>query len=83
MPPVAESVCALIDEVAVAKALSVCAFTLVLTPEIALPSDDDAFVTSVCVASDPLLKPAPVSVRVPALHTSATSVPMLVKLRVL
>ena len=54
---------------------SVCAFTLVVCVEATDASEDEAFCTSVSVASDPELKPAPVSVRVPLFQTSAASVP--------
>jgi hypothetical protein len=64
MPPVALSVWLLILEVALAIELSVC----VLILDVALPM-------SVWVASEPELKPAPVSVRVAELHTSTASVP--------
>ncbi len=50
------------------EALPVVAFTSATT-------DDDAFVTSDCVASEPEVSPAPVRVRVATLHTSAASVP--------
>ena len=38
-------------------------------------TDEDAFCTSVSVASEPELKPAPVSVLTPFVQTSAASVP--------
>jgi hypothetical protein len=38
-------------------------------------SEEDAVVTSDCTAREPLERPAPVRVRVPAVHTSAARVP--------
>jgi hypothetical protein len=63
-----------IDELAVATALTVFAFTTAA-------SDVDAVVTSDCVASEPEESPAPVRVRVAELHTSTASVPNVVSER--
>jgi hypothetical protein len=59
------------DEVAVASAVSVWPFTLLVSFVIAAPSELDAVVTSDWSASEPELKPAPVSVRVAYVHTCA------------
>ena len=56
------------EVLAVVTCESVFAFTSVVT-------DVEAFCTSVRVASDPLERPAPVSVRVPLVHTSEARVP--------
>lgn len=71
-------------------AMSVCAFTFAVTPAVAVfvfalttaAIELDAALTSDWSASEPELKPAPVSVRVPFVHTSAASVPNVVRLRV-
>ena len=47
----------------------------VAVPEISAPSDDEAVVTSDCVAREPLERPAPVRVRVADAQMSAASVP--------
>jgi len=70
------------DEVAIPTRESVLLFTLAVPAETALAIDEDAVVTSDWVASDPLESPAPVSVRVPLVHTSAASVPNVVRERV-
>lgn len=43
---------------------------------------EEAVVTSVCVARDPVERPAPVSVRVVEIHTSEASVPKEESVRV-
>ena len=48
----------------------------------AAPRDDDAVSTSDKVASEPEVRPAPVRVRVPFVHTSAARVPKRVSVRV-
>ena len=56
-------------------------FTPLVTAAVPRASDDEAFVTSDCVANDPLESEDPVSVRVPLAHTSAASVPNVVSER--
>jgi hypothetical protein len=73
---------AAIDDEAVAIALFVFAFTPVFPVVIAEATEDVAFSMSESVASDPLVSPAPVRVRVPFVQTSATSVPNPVSVRV-
>ena len=68
------SVCALTVEAIPEVCESVCALTRAFT-------DEDAFCTSVSVASEPLERPAPVSVLTPFVQTSAASVPKLDKVR--
>lgn len=70
------------SEVDAAKtAAFVFAFTLVISALIALPSDDDAVVTSDWTARLPEERLAPVRVRVPLVQTSAASVPNPVSVR--
>ncbi len=75
--PTVVSVWALTALVIPAVAVSVCAFTFEVSAVIAAPRDEEAVWTSDCVASEPVLKLAPVSVLVPELHTSEARVPKL------
>jgi hypothetical protein len=72
-----------IEEDAEPTTLFVFAFTLAFPAVIAEAIDEEAEVTSDCVASDPDVRPAPVSVRVPLDQTSAARVPNAVSVRVL
>jgi len=69
------------DDDAMPTLLSVFALMAVWLLVIAVPSDEDAVCTSDNVASEPLVKPAPVKVRVAALQTSVAMVPKLVSVR--
>jgi hypothetical protein len=76
--------------VAVSSAESVCAFTATVCAAVCEPvlaftiaaTDDVAVWISPSVASEPLVRPAPVRVRVPFVQTSAANVPKVVRLRV-
>ena len=57
-------------------------FTFVPIVAKVAPSEDDAFVTSDCTASEPDESPAPVRVRVAEDHTSVARVPKVVRERV-
>ena len=70
------------EEDAVAIVAFVFALIAVWLAEIAELSDEVAVWTSESVASEPAERPAPVSVRVAELHTSAASVPKVVSERV-
>jgi len=67
--------------VAIPTLLSVLLFTLAVLAEMAVAIDEEAVDTSDCVAREPDERPAPVSVLVPFVHTSAASVPNVVRER--
>jgi len=69
------------DVDAVSTVASVLLVTSAVPAVMAEPSDEVAVSTSDNVASEPLLSPAPVRVRVPFVHTSAASVPKPVRVR--
>ena len=79
------SVCALTAVVIPAVAVSVCELTAVVPALIAEPRELDALVTSDCRAREPLVRPAPVRVRVAAdqtdVLTSVANVPKVVNER--
>jgi hypothetical protein len=66
---------------AVATTLFVLLFTAVVPAVIALPNEEEAVLTSPCVAREPEVRPAPVRVRVPLFQISDTSVPTEVSVR--
>ncbi len=67
---------------AASTSASVLAFIAASLFVTAAPSELEAVWTSDNVASDPEVRPAPVRVRVPLVHTSAARVPNPVKVRV-
>ncbi len=71
-----------IDDDAIATTVLVLLFTLAVPAAMAEAREDVAVSTSDRVASEPDVKPAPVSVRVPLVHTSAARVPKPVRVRV-
>src|SRR5664279_3000596 len=81
MDEYAVSVCALTALVMPEVCVSVCAFTFVVPVVMAEPSEDEALVTSDWSASEPLESPAPVRVRVADVHTSAARVPKFESVR--
>lgn len=73
--------CATIEEDAVTKVADRAATWLFVLPLITEATDDVAVSRSVTITSEPEVSPAPVSVRVPFVHTSAASVPNPVRSR--
>lgn len=86
----ADDITLAIDEVATATRESVFALTAEVTPAVCVfvlaltsaTTEEEAVCISLCVASDPAVNSAPVSVRVAELHTSDASEPKLESVRV-
>lgn len=73
--------CATMDDEAVVSVAESAATWLFVLPFTTAATEDVAVARSVTITSDPDVRPAPVSVRVPLVHTSAASVPNPVRSR--